>query len=192
MLDLPRVATWRSNIGGQRAVTNDCRSSRPILTRRHVTVIAAWCPRRDERAGGGACHRLRATIFNVRAGPDIDDLFATLATERPDALYVSPDALFFNERDRIVALAARQSIPAVYADRESVEAGGLLSYGASRTEAYQQAGSYVGRILKGEEAGDLPVVLPTKYPLVINLNTARALGLTIPDRLLALADEVIQ
>jgi len=135
---------------------------------------------------------LGATIFNVRAGGDIDDLSATLATERPDVLYVSPDAVFFNERDRIVALAARLSIPAVYADRESVEAGGLLSYGASRTEAYHQAGSYVGRILKGEKPGDLPVVLPTKYSLVINLNTAKALGLTIPDRLLALADEVIQ
>jgi putative ABC transport system substrate-binding protein len=135
---------------------------------------------------------LHATIFNVRAGREIDDAFATFANERPDALYVNPDALFFNERNRIVALTARHAMPAIYADRESIEAGGLLSYGASRTEAYHQAGSYVGRILRGEKPGDLPVVLPTKYQLVINLKTAKALGLTIPDKLLALADEVIE
>jgi putative ABC transport system substrate-binding protein len=148
----------------------------------------------DGRNAEAAAHAigLRATIFNVRAGREIDDLFATLAGNRPDALYVNPDALFFNERNRIVALAARHAIPAIYADRESIEAGGLLSYGASRSEAYRQAGSYVGRILKGEKPGDLPVVLPTRYQLVINLNTAKALGLTIPDKLMALADEVIE
>ena len=97
---------------------------------------------------------LRTRIFEVRAGREIDAVFATLANERPDALYVNPDALFFNERNRLVALSARYAIPAIYADRESAEAGGLLSYGASRTDAYRQAGSYVGRILKGEKPGD--------------------------------------
>jgi putative ABC transport system substrate-binding protein len=135
---------------------------------------------------------LRARIFEARAGREIDAVFATLAHERPDALYVNPDALFFNERNRIVALAARHAMPAIYADRESVEAGGLISYGASRTEAYRQAGSYAGRILKGERPGDLPVVLPIKYQLVINLKTAKALGLTAPATLLAIADEVIE
>jgi putative tryptophan/tyrosine transport system substrate-binding protein len=135
---------------------------------------------------------LRTRIFEVRAGREIDAVFATLANERPDALYVNPDALFFNERNRLVALSARYAIPAIYADRESAEAGGLLSYGASRTDAYRQAGSYVGRILKGEKPGELPVVLPSKYQLLINLKTARALGLTIPDKLLALADEVVE
>jgi putative ABC transport system substrate-binding protein len=135
---------------------------------------------------------LRAMIFDARASREIDVAFATLAHEQPDALYVNPDALFFNERNRIVALAARNAIPAIYSDRETAEAGGLLSYGASRTEAYRQAGSYVGRILKGEKPGDLPVVLPTKYQLVINRKTANALGLTIPDKLLAIADEVIE
>jgi ABC-type uncharacterized transport system substrate-binding protein len=135
---------------------------------------------------------LRARIFYVRAGREIDAVFATLAHERPDALYVNPDALFFNERNRIVALAARYAMPAIYADRESVEIGGLLSYGASRTEAYRQAGSYVGRILKGEKPGELPVVLPTKFQLVINLKTAKALGVKISDNLLSLADEVIE
>jgi putative ABC transport system substrate-binding protein len=135
---------------------------------------------------------LRAMIFDARASREIDAAFATLAHEQPDALYVNPDALFFNERNRIVALAARNAIPAIYSDRESAEAGGLLSYGASRTEAYRQAGSYVGRILKGAKPGDLPVVLPTKYQLVINRKTAKALGLAIPDKLLAIADEVIE
>jgi putative ABC transport system substrate-binding protein len=135
---------------------------------------------------------LRARMFDARDGREIDTVFAALAHERPDALYVNPDALFFNERNRIVALAARHAMPAIYADRESAEAGGLLSYGASRTEAYRQAGSYVGRILKGEKPGDLPVVLPTKYPLVINLKTAKTLGVEVPDRLLVAADEVIE
>ena len=135
---------------------------------------------------------LRAITIHARASREIDAAFATLAREQPDALYINPDALFFNERNRIVALAARHAIPAIYAYRESIEAGGLFSYGASRTEVYRQAGNYVGRILKGEKPGDLPVLLPTKYQLVINRKTAKALGLTIPDKLLAIADEVIE
>ena len=135
---------------------------------------------------------LRAITIHARASREIDAAFATLAREQPDALYINPDALFFNERNRIVTLAARHAIPAIYAYRESTEAGGLFSYGASRTEACRQAGNYVGRILKGEKPGDLPVLLPTKYQLVINRKTAKALGLTIPDKLLAIADEVIE
>jgi len=135
---------------------------------------------------------LRTRMFEVRAGRDIDGVFAILANEPVDALYINPDALFFIERNRLVALAARHAIPAIYADREAAEAGGLLSYGASRTDAYAQAGSYVGRILKGERPGELPIVLPTKYQLVINLVTASVLGLDIPPTLLARADEVIE
>ena len=111
----------------------------------------------------------QARIFGASTAAQIDEAFAIIVEQRFGSLYVSSDPLFFNLRDKLVALAALHALPTIYADREHAEAGGLIGYSASRTDAYRQAGKYAGRILQGEKVGDLPVVLPSKYDLVINL-----------------------
>jgi putative ABC transport system substrate-binding protein len=131
-------------------------------------------------------------IFNASTEGHIDDAFAAIAGQRVGALIVSADPLFFIERKKLVVLTARHVLPTIFGDREQAEAGGLISYGASRPEAYRQAGTYVGRVVKGERPGDLPVVLPTKFNLLINLKTAKELGLDVPAAVLARADEVIE
>ena len=135
---------------------------------------------------------LQIHVLNASTSREIDATFATLARERPDALFVAPDGFFNSRRVQFATLTARDRIPAAYAVREPVEAGGLMSYGTDLEVAFHQAGVYTGRILKGEKPADLPVLQSTKFEFVINLQTARALGIEVPQGLLLIADEVIE
>ena len=135
---------------------------------------------------------LKIDIVPARDSREIEAAFATLVRDRADALLVGPDGFLLSRRLQIATLAARHAIPTVYNVREYPEAGGLLSYGTSQAEAYYQVGVYTGKVLKGAKPADLPVIQSTKFELVINLPTARAIGLEIPATLLARADEVIE
>jgi len=146
------------------------------------------------RALQEAAHALgrEIRIFRADTESDIDATFTQLAEQRAKALFVNTDSFFFSQRDRLIRLAVRHAIPTIFDRREFVEAGGLMSYGGSATDIYHLAGIYTGRILKGDKPADLPVQQSTKLELMINLKTAKALGLAMPPTLLASADEVIE
>jgi putative tryptophan/tyrosine transport system substrate-binding protein len=143
-----------------------------------------------EDAGRAVGRRL--IILKASTDADIDVAFEAFIQRRVQALLVGPGPLFVTRMDRLIAFAARHSLPAMYSRRELVDAGGLVSYASSTAEGYRQIGIYAGRILKGEKPSELPVVQPTRFELVINLKTATALGLIIPPSVLAVADEVIE
>ena len=134
----------------------------------------------------------RLLILHASTPTQIDDAFATIKERQVRALLTTSDPFFFSERTKLVVLMARDALPTIFADSEQAEAGGLISYGASRADAYRQAGNYVGRILKGEKPASLPVMLPTKFHLLVNLKTAKSLRIDIPAAVLARADEVIE
>ena len=134
---------------------------------------------------------IKLNIAYARNAADLEPAFADFV-KKADGLVIATDAMFTAYRDQLAGLAARHALPAIYPVRDFVEAGGLMSYGASIPDAYRQAGVYLGRILKGEKPADLPVILPTKFELVINLKTAKTLGLEVSQDILSIADEVIE
>jgi putative tryptophan/tyrosine transport system substrate-binding protein len=135
---------------------------------------------------------LKIQVLKASATNEIETAFATLVRDRAEAMYVSGDTFFTSRRVQFATLAAAHRIPATYPSREAVEAGGLMGYATDRVDMYRQVGVYTGQILKGAKPADLPVLQSTKFAMVINLTTAKALGLTVPPSLLARADEVIE
>jgi putative tryptophan/tyrosine transport system substrate-binding protein len=157
----------------------------------HPTYPASASFISDVKAGAGSLG-LKIEVFNASTESEIDTAFEALSAQRLGALLIANHPLFTTRREQIIALAARYALPTMYVQREFAKAGGLLTYGTDLPEVYRLTGGYAGRILKGDKPGELPVLLPTKFEMIINLRTAKALGLEVPDKLLALADEVIE
>lgn len=191
------------NVTGVTFINNALGSKRLELLRELVpgtTVIAVLVNPRSlnaesdmqETETAARALGLQLLLFKASTADEIDTAFASLSMQQARALFVSAEPFFTNQRAQLTTLTARHGIPTSYSNRESVEAGGLMSYGANIAEAHRQLGLYTGRILKGEKPADLPVVQPTKFEFVINGKTAKTLGIEIPNRVLALADEVIE
>ena len=168
----------------------------PAATRVAVLVSPSNAASSDitvrDTAAGARAMGLQVQVLNADTSREIDAAFATLARERPDALFVDANPFFVSRRVQLVNLASRLAVPTIYIDRVFAEIGGLMSYGASLTDAYRQVGVYTARILKGTKPADLPVLQSSKFELVINHQTARMLGLTVPPTLITTADEVIE
>jgi putative ABC transport system substrate-binding protein len=191
------------NITGVTSITGALASKRLELLREFVPNVAtvgflvnvdnsiSTEERRDAEIAARALGR-RLRIVNAHNERDLDQAFVTLAQEHVGAVIVGSDTFFLSRMSQIASLATRHSLPAIAPYREFVTAGGLMSYGASISDTYRQAGVYTGRVLKGAKPADLPILQPTKFELVINLKTATALGLTVPNALLVAADEVIE
>jgi putative ABC transport system substrate-binding protein len=145
----------------------------------------------DDMRDAANIYRQRLLVLNASSEAEIDSVFADLLTQQAGGLLVQSDALFVSRREKIVALAARHSVATIYGLREFVSAGGLMSYGVSYPDVYRQLGIYAARVLKGAKPADLPVLQPTKFEFLINLRTAKALGINISENLLSLADEII-
>jgi putative ABC transport system substrate-binding protein len=160
-----------------------------VLTNPSNKVHSAWV--KEARAATRSL-RLRLEPLEARRAEEFDAAFATLVSQHAGALLVLPDGMFLLHRARIAALAAKRRVPAMYGLREHVDAGGLVFYGASLRDSFRRAAIYVDKIVKGAHPGDLPIEQPTRFELVVNLKTAKALGLTVPPSLLARADEVIE
>ncbi len=164
-----------------------------------VTIVALFDPSdpvvvldRESLQAASKTLGLQLRFANAGTVNELEAAFETIALDRPDGLFVGSNPFFNRQRDQLVRLAARHTIPTIYAFREFPAAGGLISYGTRLADTYRQVGIYAGKILKGERPADLPVVQPTKFELVINLKTAQTLGINVPPTLLALADEVIE
>ena len=161
-----------------------------------VAILTSYNPKLqsdlNKLAVTSSLNGIRVVVQDVRTEQDIDAAFASIVQQRIEALVVQNDAYLNSRRDQIIALAARHRISAIYAYREHIQAGGLISYGTDVIEMYRPAGVYVGQILRGVKPVELPILQPTKFELGVNLRTAKALGLTVPPLLVARADEVIE
>jgi putative tryptophan/tyrosine transport system substrate-binding protein len=201
---VPSLARPGGNITGLSAEATDLEGKRLQLLGEVVTglshVAVMWNPLNrvfqeisiKRLNAAGETLRIRVQPVPVRVGEDLDAAFATLVKDKPHALIILADRVFLHNRARLMDFAAQNHLPGVYAYRELVEAGGLMSYGPSYEDLHRRAATYVDKILKGAKPADLPIQQPTKFNLVINRRAAEALGLTIPGSILALADEVIE